>query len=208
MMVSGIKEVSPFEEEFRAFEKAEQLRPAPRQGVLFYGSSTIRLWSSLRADFPGLRLVNRGFGGSTLRECVEEMDRLVFPLDPQAVVLYAGDNDLDARVTPEDLASIFRRFLRRFRETLGARPLVFVSIKPSPIRCWNIVNIRRSNALLREELRQREPARFVDVYPLMLDLAGRPRRELFVEDGLHMNAAGYALWTPFVRRALDELGIV
>src|SRR6185369_1814803 len=93
--------VSPFAEEFAAFAKAEARAPLPRDAVLFYGSSSIRLWATLAEDFPGLAVVNRGFGGSTLAECVQEMERLVFPVQPRAIVLYAGENDLDQGASAE-----------------------------------------------------------------------------------------------------------
>jgi lysophospholipase L1-like esterase len=98
---------SPFAGEFRAFALEEARAPMPRDAVLFYGSSSIRFWQTLAQDFPELAVVNRGFGGSTLAECVEEMERLVFPVQPRAVVLYAGENDLDQGASPERGADEF-----------------------------------------------------------------------------------------------------
>jgi lysophospholipase L1-like esterase len=197
--------VSPFAEEFRAFAAAEARLPLPREPVLFYGSSSIRLWHTLAEDFPGLALVNRGFGGSTLAECVEEMDRLVFPVQPRAVVLYAGENDLDQGASPEQIEDLFRDFAERLDDRLGLIPLIFISIKPSPARAWALPRIRRANELVRAALADWPNARFLDLFPLMLDAAGNVRHEFFTEDWLHMSRAGYLLWAAQVRACLAEI---
>jgi lysophospholipase L1-like esterase len=197
--------VSPFAEEFRAFAKAEALVPLPREPVLFYGSSSIRLWQKLGDDFPGLAVVNRGFGGSTLAECVEEMDRLVFPVQPRAVVLYAGENDLDQGTSPERVEDLLRDFAERIDDRLGLIPLIVISVKPSPSRAWAFPQIRRANELFRAALQEWPNARFVDVFPLMLDPAGRVRHEFFTEDWLHLSRAGYLLWAAQVRACLAEI---
>lgn len=197
--------VSPFAEEFRAFAAAEARLPPPGESVLFYGSSSIRLWHTLAEDFPGLTLVNRGFGGSTLAECVAEMERLVFPVQPRAVVLYAGENDLDQGASPEHVEDLFREFAERLDDRLGLIPLIFISIKPSPSRAWALPRIRRTNDLVRTVLADWPNARFLDVFPLMLDAAGKVRHEYFTEDWLHMSRAGYLLWAAHVRACLAEI---
>src|ERR1043166_8566108 len=135
------QESSPFAEELRALAIAEAHTPPPRDAVLFYGSSSIRLWTTLAQDFAGVPLVNHGFGGSTLADCIGEMERLVFPLQPRAIVLYAGDNDLDQGAQPEDVLARFQAFVKSAHERLGKIPILFLSVKPSPIRFWNSVKI-------------------------------------------------------------------
>lgn len=201
--------ISIFEDEFRAFAQAEARAPLPRDAVLFYGSSSIRFWETLAADFNGLPVVNRAFGGSTLRECVAEMERLVFPVEPRAIVLYAGDNDLDQGARPEEVHDHFEEFVSRIDDRLGLVPIVFISIKPSPARIGNIAGIRRTNALIRETLAQWPQARFLDLFPLMLVPGGAaPRTELYLADGLHLSPAGYRLWAAQVRGSLSELGLL
>ena len=195
---------SPFAEEFREFAR----QPPSRDAVLFYGSSSIRLWTTLAEDFPGLALVNRGFGGSTMEECVAEMRRLVFPLEPRAVVLYAGENDLDHGASPAQVENWFRQFAERLDDRLGLVPLVVISLKPSPARVAQLAAIRETNARIRAVLAGRPNARFVDIFPSMLDAAGNVRRELFTEDWLHMNRAGYLLWAARVRPCLAELRLL
>lgn len=196
-----------FEEEFRAFAAAEAQAPLPRDPILFYGSSSIRLWNTLAADFPGLPVVNRGFGGSTLAECVQQMERLVFPVAPRAIVFYAGDNDLDQGASPERVQALFQEFAARVDDRLGVLPLVFISIKVSPCRTANAANILRANALIRQTVESWPNARYIDVCSPMLDANGRVRREFFGDDWLHLSPAGYALWTREVRACLAVMGL-
>ncbi len=201
--------MSIFEPEFRAFAQAESRVPLPRDPVLFYGSSSIRFWETLSEDFAGLPVVNRAFGGSTLRECVAEMERLVFPVEPRALVLYAGDNDLDQGAQPEEVRGHFEEFVTRIDDRLGLVPLVFISIKPSPARIGNLNGILRANALIRETLASWPQARFLDLASLMVEPgSGRPRADLFLADGLHLSAAAYRLWAAHVRASLSELGLL
>jgi lysophospholipase L1-like esterase len=197
-----------FEEEFRAFARAEAAAPVMDHPILFYGSSSIRLWDTLMEDFPCVPVVNRGFGGSTLRECVAAMERLVFHLEPRAIVLYAGENDLDHGTSPEDVQDQFEEFVTQADDRLGMVPLIFISIKPSPARWWNVGAIRRTNALIRPIIAAWPQARYLDVFPHMLQADGAyPRRELYAEDGLHMSRNGYLLWATHVRGCLRELGL-
>ena len=205
------QESSPFIEEFRALAIAEARTPPPRDALLFYGSSSIRLWATLAQDFADVPVVNHGFGGSTLADCIGEMERLVFPIEPRAIVLYAGDNDLDQGAQPGEVLTRFRTFVENVRERLGRVPILFLSVKPSPIRFWNSAKIRHTNALIADAIcKQGVEAHmhFLDVFHPMLNDAREPRRELFDGDGLHMNATGYALWTSLVRGALADLCVL
>ena len=187
-----------YEAEVRALEKAH-VPPPPQGTVVFYGSSSIRLWTSLAEDFAGIgreaRLVNRGFGGSTLEVCAHFFERLIVPCRPRSLILYAGDNDIGDGQTPERVAGSFRALSQKITRHLGPIPFAFLSLKPSPAR-WHLIDpIRRTNELIRRELDGREWGYWVDVFHPMLGADGRPRRELFAPDGLHLSPAGYRLWT-------------
>jgi lysophospholipase L1-like esterase len=187
-----------WESEIRQFEAADREHPPAPSGVVFVGSSSIRLWPSLERDFPGVPLVNRGFGGSGLGDVVRLADRIVVPYRPRLVVLYAGDNDLAAGRTPAQVFGDFRAFVARVRRELPGTRVAYISIKPSPAR-WSLADhIRDANRLIQDYTRSDGSLVFVDVYTPMLDASGRPRGELFVADGLHMNAAGYALWRELI----------
>jgi lysophospholipase L1-like esterase len=176
----------------RALRKRE---PDSTPPVVFYGSSSIRLWSYLAKDLGDPRIVNLGFGGSTLAACAHFFERLVVPRKPGSLVLYAGDNDLgDGRSSDEVVAS-FRELLGKVDAMLGPIPFAFISIKPSPAR-WSLIDeIRSVNATILNDLKARPNSTSIDIFDAMLGANGRPRPELFAEDGLHLSESGYRVWT-------------
>ncbi|HEX4048645.1 MAG TPA: SGNH/GDSL hydrolase family protein [Elusimicrobiota bacterium] len=185
----------PFEDDIEAFEAADRAVP-PRPGaVLFVGSSSIRFWTTLDRDFPGLPALNRGFGGSTIADNARYADRIVIPYRPKEIVFYAGDNDVAEGLAPEKILSDFKSFVAEVRAALPGVPIVFLSIKPSLAR-WKLVGrIRETNALIRAYALEDGRIDYLDVFTPMLGPDGRPRKELFRADGLHMNERGYRLWT-------------
>lgn len=186
-----------FEEEVRSLERRRRFA---RAKVVFYGSSSIRLWTTLEADFPLIAPVNLGFGGSTLAACVHFFDRLVTPEDPmRALVFYAGDNDIgDGRPVGAVVDSF--RYLHDFvdKHLAPETPFGFIGIKPSVARWDKIDRIRAVNAAVRAEIATRPQSAYIDLEPVMLDAGGGPRAELFVDDGLHLSPAGYAVWRDVV----------
>ena len=184
----------PFEPEILAFEAADRATPPPLGGVVFVGSSSLRMWTKAAVDFPGVPLLNRGFGGSTLPEVVQLTPRIVLQYQPHLIVLYAGDNDLSAGRTPEDVLNDYRTFVGIVRRALPSTRIAFVSIKPSPSR-WAIADrMREANRLVRQEIARDTLASYVDVFTPMIGANGHPRAELFGPDSLHMTRAGYLLW--------------
>lgn len=184
--------------EIDRFTAADASHPPASQAVLFIGSSTIRKWTSLAKDFPDLPVINRGFGGSELSDSVFYADRIAIPYRPRLIVLYAGDNDLARGKTAETVHADFHAFCAKIHAALPATRILYISIKPSPSREKLKDKVLAANALIASECRKEPRLAFADVYAPMLDAKGDPRRELFVQDMLHLNAAGYASWTRVV----------
>ena len=184
------------------FTQADAKNPPPHHAVVFVGSSSIVKWTSLQQDFPGVTVINRGFGGSELADSAFYAERIVTPYEPRVVVVYAGDNDLNARKTPEDVLASFKTFVAKVHGRLPDTRIVFIAMKPSPSR-WKLREaFEKANAMIAAECAKNPRLRFVDVWHPMLDAKGQPRPELFVADMLHMNPAGYAIWTPLVAAEL------
>jgi lysophospholipase L1-like esterase len=183
-----------FEAEIRTFEAADRASPPPLGGVVFIGSSSIKNWTDVSADFPGVTLLNRGFGGSTLADVVYYEGRILLPYRPRLVVLYAGDNDLAEGRTPERVLTDYRAFVARLRSAWPAARVAYVSIKPSPSRRAYIDRMRETNQRIRAEIARDSLQAYVDVFTPMLNATGQPRPELFGADSLHMTRAGYMLW--------------
>jgi lysophospholipase L1-like esterase len=195
-----------WEQEFAAFEAQDRGSPPPQQGLVFVGSSSIRLWD-LAGSFPNQPVVNRGFGGSRMNDAVRALPRLVYPLRPRALVVYSGDNDLASGASPEIVAQDFAQLSERMRKALPETVIFCLGVKPSPARREYLTAQRATNRLLAAHC-AKEPKRlrFLDVEPLMLNAAGEPDPALFVDDQLHMNAQGYARWTELVQSALRDAG--
>jgi len=192
-----------YENEVQRLEKERaELTYDPK--LLFYGSSSIRLWDHLQEDFAGYQPINLGFGGSTLAACVWFFDRLVAPFHPTSIIVYAGDNDLGDGRHPEEVFIFFKQFVSQVRDHFGDIPLAFISIKPSITR-WNIVDsIRYANKIIEAEIkREANNLHFINIYTRMTDNSGYPKREFLEPDGLHINAKGYALWKEIVLHYLS-----
>lgn len=186
-----------FEPDIAAFE-AEDSRVRRMPGaVVFVGSSSFRLWTTLHEDLPGIVAINRGYGGSRVYDSVHYADRIVTPYQPRAVVFYAGDNDLQEGRTPQEVAHDFAAFVQRVRAAQPGLPIAFVSIKPSPVRAHLLPQVRNANLLIRDYAARHQVA-YLDVYTPMLDAKAQPREELFVADRLHMNEKGYAIWAQVI----------
>jgi lysophospholipase L1-like esterase len=192
-----------WEGEIKAFETADQTNPPPKGAVLFVGSSSIRLWKTLAQDFPDHRVINRGFGGSQIADSVHFADRIVLPYAPRLVVLYAGGNDINAGKSPEQVFGDFKAFVASVRARLPGTRIAYLSSAPSPARWAQVEKVRALNRLIEAFCNAGDNLTFVNVFPHMLGEDGQPRPEIFVDDRLHLNARGYALWTKIVRPFLD-----
>ncbi len=185
------------------FEEEDKKMPPPKQGVLFLGSSSIRLWD-VKESFPDMLVVNRGFGGSQICDSTHYADRLVNIHEPRIVVFYAGDNDIAGGKSPEQVRDDFREFVEKVRGPQPELPIVFIAIKPSIAR-WKLADeIKEANQLIKDDLEELGNVTYVDVWPAMLDEQGEPRKELFADDGLHMNEKGYEVWTELVTPLVEK----
>ena len=189
---------APFEKEIAAFEEADHKAAPPKDAVLFIGSSSIRFWKTLAADFPNIAVINRGFGGSRIADSTRYAERIVFPYHPRRIVMYAGDNDIAAGRTPQQLLSDFQAFVAKVRAELPDVPISYISIKPSPLRWKMVDNIKEANALIEQETKTGKNLEYIDVFTPMLGADGLPRPELFRPDHLHMVDKGYQLWTSII----------
>nr|WP_040673551.1 SGNH/GDSL hydrolase family protein [Rhodanobacter spathiphylli] len=186
-----------------AFQATDRAQPPAAGAVLFIGSSSIRMWNSLATDFPQVRTLNRGFGGSEIDDATFFADRIVAPYHPRAIVMYAGDNDLADGDSPAHLRDDFAAFVRKARSYDADVPIAFIAIKPSVARKVLLPKIREANALVRAYAASQRDVSYLDVFTPMLGSDGQPQSRWFIADGLHMNRQGYALWTGVVETWLD-----
>lgn len=199
---SAAKGPERWEPEIRQFEELDKSSPPKPGGILFTGSSSIRMWTTLAADFPNHPVTGRGFGGSEMSDLNHYVDRIVIPYAPRHILVYEGDNDLANGKTPQQVLADFQTFVAKVREKLPRTRIDYIAIKPSRAR-WHLSHqIRETNRSIAAWGRTQSRVGFIDVFRPMLHPDGRLRGELFREDGLHLNAEGYALWTQVIRKKL------
>jgi lysophospholipase L1-like esterase len=184
-----------FESEIKNFDEADRAAAPPANGIIFTGSSSIRLWTTMAEDFQEMTTLNRGFGGSEVADAIRYVDRLVIRYQPAQVVFYSGDNDLFGGKTPAQLAADYKTFVDAIHAKLPRTRVVIISIKPSLAR-WSLADQARDTNRRLQEMVAKDPKRlaYVDVFASMLGGDGLPRPELYVADGLHMTRAGYEIW--------------
>ncbi|MBC8109284.1 MAG: hypothetical protein H7Z14_22050 [Anaerolineae bacterium] len=193
-----------WEKDIAAFEAADKVSPPPSNAIVFVGSSTIRMWSSLAQDFPDHQVINRGFGGSQLVDAVCFADRIVIPYKPRLVVLFAGTNDIDAGKTPERVRDDFKEFVTKVRAALPDARIAYLSMSPAPVRWSQAERQKEGNRLIKEYVQSIQNADYIDGWDQFLGPDGKPREDLFLPDRLHSNAAGYKIRAEIVRPHLGE----
>jgi lysophospholipase L1-like esterase len=193
-----------WEAEIQKFEAADKEHPPEEGGVLFVGSSSIRLWD-VENSFPELKPLNRGFGGSQYSDVVHYAERIVVTYKPRVIVLYSGDNDIAGGKTADEVVADVAKLLAVVEKQLPEAHVVILPIKPSVAR-WKLwTTMQKANAGMKKLAGARDKWHYADTATPVLGDDGQPRRELFVEDGLHLNDKGYELWSRIVQEAIDEM---
>jgi len=207
--VAQAKAPWPDPERFRTaievFEIEDRKAPPPSGAIVGTGSSSMRFWSvgdRFASDLSPLTVINRGFGGSVIHDVETFLEPLVLKHQPRAVLIYEGDNDVAEGVSVNDILASYDRVQSRLDQSLAPPRVYWLAVKPSLAR-WSLWPLMQAvNEGLRERASQHPRITFVDVATPMLNEQGMPREEIFVADGLHMNAKGYDLWREALRPVL------
>ena len=190
-----------FAQEIAHFAEIDAATPPPTCAYLFVGSSSIRFWKSLREDLAPYPTINRGFGGAHVSDVDYYFDKVVTPYKARAIFFYAGDNDLWAGKSPDQVISDFKTFMTLKTERSGQTPVYFIAVKPSKQRISQLALQDQVNQAVRALGESRQDLHFVDIVPTMLE-SGVPK-DIFIADGLHMTPEGYGLWTSVIRPVVE-----
>jgi len=192
----AIAQAPPFYKEVQAFKKTDSLHAPAKNAILFIGSSSFTKWTDVQNYFPDRTIINRAFGGSSLPDLVRYVNDIVFPYQPKQIVIYCGENDFASSdsVTAKIVLNRFTQLFQLIRNQLPGVPIAFVSIKPSPSRERLWPKIVEGNAMIKKFLKKQRHTQYIDVYNKMWNTDGTVMRDIFIEDNLHMNAKGYAIW--------------
>jgi lysophospholipase L1-like esterase len=192
----------PFWNDIQNFKKQDSVSFPPKNAILFIGSSSFTMWKDVQEYFPGYTIINRGFGGSTLLDQIRYAGDIIFPYEPKQIVIYCGENDLASSDTVT-AQLVFERFKKLFEmidhETKSS--IAYISMKPSPSRRHLFSKMIEANKLIKDHIEfhnhtldSRRTAAYIDVFSKMMIANGQPIPGIFLEDSLHMNAKGYAIW--------------
>ncbi len=199
IVISGTvfsQQAPPFYKEIQQFKQQDSAVAVPRNGILFIGSSSFTKWKDLPSYFPGYPVINRGFGGSSLPHLVQYAPDIIFAYQPKQIIVYCGENDLagDAAVTGDTVFERFKTLFQLIRAQLPEVPIAYVSMKPSPGREKYLPAMREGNRLIQKFMQASKKGTYINVYNAMLEEQGNVMTDIFIEDRLHMNAKGYAIW--------------
>lgn len=208
LFINGLKAQEPFQfwNDIQRFKTQDSIGFPKSNQILFVGSSSFTYWKDVNDYFPGYNIINRGFGGSRLVDLIRYRYDVIFPYAPRQIVMYCGENDFAVSDSP-DVETVMQRFKTLYsliRAKYPKTPFAYVSMKPSESRKHLWPKYVAANEQIKQFLKMDKRARFIDVYHLMLNEDGSIKSEIFLNDKLHMNAKGYAIWQkamkPFLKR--------
>jgi lysophospholipase L1-like esterase len=182
-----------FEAQVVAYEAEDRAHPPPKHAILFAGDSQFFRWKTLHEDLPNYLLINRGVDSFQLGHLLEYMDRIVLPYEPRLIVLHVGGNDIHNGKSPARLLEDFKSFVVRVHARYPRLPIVFSGVTPSPGRWDESARRVAANDAIRDYIAKQPDLRFIDLWKPLLAPDGRPREDIWVEDRVHPNHAGYLL---------------
>ena len=192
-----------WQSEIDTFDKLNGANPL-QDGILFTGSSSIRMWKDPAKDFNNPKILNRGFGGSQIIDLIENFDQVILKYHPQKIVIYSGDNDIQEGKSAEIVFGDFCVLYGMIKAKLPNAKVYYIAIKPSLNRWNKVIEMQKANTMINEYLNTKSNAAFVDIFSPMIDITGKPSDKWFMEDGLHMTDEGYQLWTKILAPYIKE----
>lgn len=194
------QQAPPFYSDIQSFKKQDSIHFPPRHAILFVGSSSFTKWVDVQNYFPEHTIINRGFGGSSLPDVIRYADDIIFHYLPKQVVIYCGENDIAGSdtITVQTVFNRFKQLFKMIRSRLDNVSVLYVSMKPSPSRQKLMPKFEEANRLIKNYMGKKKKAVFIDVYHKMLNEDRTPMKDIFLEDSLHMNTKGYAIWQKII----------
>ena len=172
--------------------------------IVFYGSSSFRLWNNLNEDFKSYNVLNYGFGGAFIEDCIRYFDRLFSNINPIAFVLYVGGNDLSLEYSNRKINSLFKILLTKIKSQFPYTKIICVSIKPSYHRIEKFKKIKKLNTIMKEELMKNHKNSYVDIFKLFLNKDEKIIESYFVKDNLHLSKKGYEVWKKAILKVFQK----
>jgi len=202
-----LPEVKAWESEIEKFEQLDIAKSYPSDAIMFAGSSSIRLWSTLGKDMLPYNVIQRGYGGAKLSDFAVYADRILYPHKCRAIVLFIA-NDIsgsNSDKSPLEVSQLFRKTLHIIRRQFRETPVIWVSVTPTPLR-WHIwPEIKEAGEMISEICENQRNTYYLDTEKYFTNEKGLPRADLFLDDRLHLNAEGYKVWSGLIKKELDKI---
>ena len=200
-----IAQENHFINEIKAFRKQDSIQKPQDGMLLFIGSSSFRLWKDVKSDFNNQNILNRAFGGATLSDLIYFQNDVVLKYKPKKIFIYCGENDIASsdKVTPKMVFKRYKTFYKTLRKQFPETPIIFVSLKPAISR-WSMKDkMIATNRLINRFINKKKNTTFVNIWDAMLE-NGEPKKDIYIQDNLHMNAKGYAIWVEKMNALVNE----
>ncbi|MCX6260857.1 MAG: GDSL-type esterase/lipase family protein [Bacteroidia bacterium] len=200
-----LPEVKAWESDIEKFEQLDISKSYPSDAILIAGSSSIRLWSNIGKDMMPYNVIQRGYGGAKLSDFAIYADRIIYPHPCQAIVIFIA-NDISGNEndkSPLEVSQLFRKTLYIIRRKFTDTPVFWISVTPTPSRWAVWPEIKEANGMIKDICESHKNTYFIDTEKYFLNSSGLPRSELFLDDKLHLNADGYAIWTGIIKNELN-----
>lgn len=192
-----------FQDEVDQITKKNTDSPRGNDLILFTGSSSIKGWKELSAYFPDHQVINTGFGGSQTSDLLHYVDELILDYQPKKAFIYEGDNDIASGKSTVEILENTHDLVEKIKSSLPETKIMLISAKPSISR-WHLKDKYLDlNQHFEQYSQSHQNVEYVDVWTIMLDEEGKPKADIFLEDDLHMNKAGYDLWAEVVGKHMD-----
>ncbi|MDH6253266.1 lysophospholipase L1-like esterase [Chryseobacterium sp. H1D6B] len=194
-----------FWQDIQNFKKLDQENAPPKDAVLLIGSSSFTKWTDVSDYFPGKTIINRGFGGSRLTDLNYYAEDLLAPYQPKQIIIYCGDNDFadNHELKAEEVVSRYKTFYKKIRKKFPNIEVDYISIKYSPSREQLWPQMKETNQKIEAFMKKEKNAEFIDITKAMEDADGNVRKDIFLEDMLHLTPEGYQIWakviTPYMK---------
>lgn len=191
---AGFAQGQRFASEINAFRSTDSTQFPAKNAILFVGSSSLRMWHDISLYFPGYPIINRGFGGSVLPDVINYEKEIITPYQPKQIFVYCGENDVAGGVSADSVCKRFETLFNMIRTDLPDAQISFISMKPAPARIDKLEVMKEGNKKIEAFISKQKNAAYIDVMTPMLQSDGSLRKEIYIEDGIHMNPQGYAIW--------------
>jgi lysophospholipase L1-like esterase len=196
----------PFQVQIEAFLRQDSLEFPPKNAILLVGSSSFTNWKDVQDYFPEHKIINRGFGGSSLPDLIRYASSIIYPYKPAQILIYCGENDFpaDPMTNADTIFNRFKQLHSMIRSALPKTEIIYISMKPSMARLKYLPEMRKANEMIRNFQKKQLKSEYIDVYSKMILADGNPMQEIFLKDQLHMNKNGYLIWQKVIKPYLKK----